>query len=85
MKRPQNQETWGRETARKRYAEGGNVVALPLSPNATASALERLKGAGMVTEHTKDFAAHRLKSFGLDPAARIGRDAPDWKKDGGRT
>lgn len=72
----QNTSKWGRATAAKRYAEGGEVVALPFSPTKTADALSRLEKAKILNKDAaKDFTASRIKSWGLDPQKYVGRDA----------
>lgn len=73
-----------RKVARERFQSGGNVVALPLSPEKTADALTRLKDAGIMNHGAaRDFAASRMKSWGLDPAKRLGVE-PKYKR-GGKT
>ena len=67
------------QTARERvkgYDTGGNVKALPMSPGQTADAINRLGKAGILNKDAAtDFAASRMKSWGLDPVERLGRPA----------
>lgn len=85
MKRPPNEETWGRGEARQRYADGGNVYALPMSPAKAADALTRLKNAG----HENVVRPDQAEMFGADKLQKLGaphdHPAPGWKNRGGRT
>lgn len=66
----------------KGYDVGGKVTALPMSPAKTADAITRLGKAGILNKDAAtDFAASRMKSWGLDPVERLGRE-PKYARGG---